>query len=403
MIPFEEALESVRAWSRNVDPMGVERVSLADAIGRVLATDAVADAPYPRFDNSAVDGFAIGCAEDGRAGAALRVVARVRAGDPPLTSPIAAGTAVRIFTGAPVPAGTWGIVMQEDVTLLDDLVVLVKVAAQEGQHVRRAGSDIKSGMTTVGAGERINAGHVALLATLGEPEPEVRARVPVAVLTTGDELVPAHQSPAPGQIRDSNGPMLFALAQGIGCAVSPPSHVLDSGEELERAICEATSSHRIVLITGGASVGDHDFVPSVIRRRGDVSFHGVAIRPGKPLLFASVGGTALFGLPGNPAATFVGFHLFVRECVAGMQRERYEPRWVAVQYTEQHEACERDDFIRATLDWGASPPEARAVQEQGSFALRSLAEADCLVRIPAHAEHQPGQLRKALLLPERQG
>ncbi|MEW5884683.1 MAG: molybdopterin molybdotransferase MoeA, partial [Armatimonadota bacterium] len=370
MISFEEALERVKTWSQRASPMAVESVSLARAPGRVLGADARAQEPYPRFDNSAVDGYAIGCAEDGQAGSTLQVAARVRAGDAPLADPVAPGTAVRIFTGAPVPPEAWGIVMQEDVDALDDGGIVVRAEAHPGQHIRRAGSDIASGEVVLEAGERINAGHVALLATLGIPEPSVRARVPVAVITTGDELVDASVAPGAGQIRDSNGPMLYSLGSSLGCDVSAPRHVRDSGEALEGALREAAASHRIVVMTGGASVGEHDFAPSVAARLGEVLFHGVAIRPGKPILFAALGDTALFALPGNPAATFVGFHLFVRECVAGLLRERYEPRWFQVRFMNEHRTRERDDFLRATLDWTSTPPEARATQEQGSFALR---------------------------------
>ncbi len=401
MIPFEEALERVRTWSHGARPMPVERVPLDDSANRVVAARALADAPYPRFDNSAVDGYAIGHAEDGREGASLQPAARVRAGDPPLAEPIAQGTCVRIFTGAPVARDTWGIVMQEDVDALDEGSIVVRTEVLHGQHIRRAGSDIAQGEVVLEAGERINAGHVALLATAGIAQPQVRARVPVAVITTGDELVSAEEQPAPGQIRDSNGPMLFALARRLGCEASKRAHVRDSEEDLESALREAAASHRIIVMTGGASVGEHDFAPSVAARLGEVLFHGVAIRPGKPILFAALADTALFALPGNPAATFVGFHLFVRECVAGLLRERYEPRWTQVRFIDEHRTRERDDFLRATLDWTATPPEARATREQGSFALRSLAEAECLVRVPAGAEHQPGHMLPALLLGDR--
>jgi molybdopterin molybdotransferase len=398
MILFEEALERVRSWSRSVSPMPVEQVPLAESANRVLAAAAVADAPYPRFDNSAVDGYAVGNPKDGQAGARLRVAARIRAGDPPLGMPIAEGCCARIFTGAPVPPECWGIAMQEDVDTPDEGTVVLRADVQQGQHIRRAGTDIAEGEAVVEEGERLNAGHVALLATLGIVRPQVRARVPVALFTTGDELVGAEDQPAPGQIRDSNGPMLHALTRGLGCEASNPVHVRDSGEELEAAVRKAAASHRVIVMTGGASVGEHDFAPSVAARLGEVVFHGVAIRPGKPILFATIGEAALFALPGNPAATFVGFHLFVRECLAGLQRERYQARWTPVRLMNEHRTRERDDFLRATLDWSTTPPEARATREQGSFALRSLAEADCLVRVPARSSHQPGGVLSAMVL-----
>lgn len=401
MIPFEAALDRVRAWSSLAAPMPAECVTLDEAADRVLADDAVAEDPYPGFDNSGVDGYAIGCAEDGKAGATLRLSGRVRAGDPPPTEPIAPRTAVRIFTGAPTPPGAWAVVMQENADARDDGILVVKADAHAGQNIRRAGIDIAPGDKVIQQGERLTAGHIALLATLGITNPKVRARLPVAILTTGDELVPVSERPAPGQLRDSNGPMLFALARGLGCAVSTPLHVRDSREELERAVLDAAQSHRIIIVTGGASAGDHDFAPSVAAHLGDVLFHGVAIRPGKPILFASLGDGALFALPGNPGATFVGFHLFVRECVAGLLRERYEPAWASVRLMEAHPTRERDDFLRATVHWGTTPPEARTTREQGSFALRSLAEAECLVRVRGRAEHKPGDLVRALLLGQR--
>lgn len=398
MIPFEEALQCVRAWSRRARPMQTEHVRLLDSGNRVLAETVVADAPCPSFDNSAVDGYAVGHAEDSQAGVRLRLAGRVRAGDPPRAEPIALGSCVRIFTGAPVPEHTWGIAMQEEVETLDEETIVLRGEVREGQHIRRAGSDIAEGEVVLEAGERIQAGHVALLATLGIPQPSVRTRVPLALLTTGDELVGAAEQPEPGQIRDSNGPMLFASATRLGCEVSAPAHVQDSGEELEAALRKAAASHRVIVMTGGASVGEHDFAPSVAARLGEVMFHGVAIRPGKPILFAAIGESALFALPGNPAATFVGFHLFVRECLAGLQRERYRPRWIPVRLMDEHRTRERDDFLRASLDWSRTPPEARLAREQGSFALRSLAEAECLVRVPAGVCHRPGDVLPAFLL-----
>ncbi|GIV03338.1 MAG: molybdopterin molybdenumtransferase MoeA [Fimbriimonadales bacterium] len=399
-VSLNEAMETVSAWAAQAQAQATESVPLDRACGRVLAEPAAAQTDYPAFDNSAVDGYVIAVEADAAAGTGLRVVGAVAAGACP-PEPLAPGTTYRILTGAPVPQTAYAVIMQEDVALLGSDRIRLETSARAGEHIRRRGTDFRAGDILITPGTRLNPGHLGLLATLGVPEPVVRVRPKVAILTTGDEIVAANAPVASGKVRDSNGPMLAAMVERFGGEPFAVQHVPDEEGALAAAVEEGLGEARVVVITGGASVGDRDYAPNVASRFAEVLFHGVSVKPGKPTLFASAGDRAVLGLPGNPGATFVGAHLYLRPILAGLQRERYKPRWIAVRFRDTHRARERDDLLRARLDWTTSPPTAFTEFEQGSFALTSLAECDCLVRFPAGAEHAPGDERQALLLDDR--
>ncbi|MCO5297559.1 MAG: molybdopterin molybdotransferase MoeA [Fimbriimonadaceae bacterium] len=393
LLSYEAFLDAVRPHL--AVPTGGEAAALDRAVGRVLSQDVVATEAYPRFDNSAVDGYAVGHASDARAGSRLAVAAAVAAGDAPPEG-IARGTCVRILTGAAVPPGTWGIAMQEDVETVADAVVL-RAECAEGAHVRRAGDDYHPGAVLLRAGSRVGPGAVAVLAEQGVGTVDVWRRPRVGVLATGAELVDASQEPPPGCLRDSNGPMLAGLSQRYGGEVLGVERCGDTEQATCSALERLCGSNDLVITAGGVSVGDRDHVPAAVESLGEVVAHGVKIKPGKPMLFGRVGPCSVFGLPGNPASAFVGFHLFVREALAaasGCANPRLE--WMEIPFLSEREAHGRDEFVRCVWGyrgdrWGAWP-----AGEQGSFGVRSLAEATCLVRLVAGSTGRSGQLRPTL-------
>lgn len=388
MLSYEEALALVRS---RIEPHGrVRRIPLLTAAGRVLAEEVVAEERYPRFDNSSVDGYALPFAAEAGARAPLAGVAPAgQAFEGRFDG------AVRVLTGAPIPEGTYGVVMQEDVSRDGDAIVLREAVARNA-FVRRAGSDVAKGETLLSPGVRLSAGGVALAASQGLADLAVADAVRCRVVTTGDEVVDFAETPSGAQIRDTNAPMMTLQARSAGCEVEHV-RVVDDEDALREAL---GGDFDLILVAGGASVGDRDFLPGAVARLGEVVFHGVRMRPGKPILFGRIGPAWVFGLPGNPASAFVGFELFVREAVGRLLGcLRPEPRWTEAVFGEDRKAVGREDFARVVLRELDGTPVATPVGEQGSFGLRSLAFADGLARLPADRDVRRGERVPVLLLP----
>jgi molybdopterin molybdotransferase len=367
----------------------IEMEELGALPGRALASDIVATEPYPLFDNSAVDGYAISCLEDGLVGRKLRLAGRAWAGHG-LPGPIEAGTAWRVLTGAPVPDNAVAVVMQEDVEV-ENGEVTIRSEAKEAQHIRRKGSDVVPGDVLLTAGQTLNAGSQALLASQGIMEAPVFRRVRVAILATGDELVEPRLKPEAGQIRETNGLMLRTLVSRSGGAPVVTVTVRDDPALLAAALKRWCQDADVVLISGGASVGDRDYVAQVVGDLGQVVLHGVAMKPGKPFLFGEVGSCAVLGLPGNPGSVFVGFHLLVRPFLRKLGGHAPPMgHWFPVELLEDVRTAGREEFLRVKLEFSSGALVARLAGEQGSFGLRSLAEADALARVPAHTHHVRG-------------
>ena len=395
-ISYEEALDQMRAALPS--PGSGEIVALEEAAGRVCRGSIAAREDYPHFDNSAVDGYAVGWPEDAVAGARLTLDVRIAAGSPPHGA-LRRGAAARVLTGSVVPEDAFAVVMQEEVCVESDAIVLGEVAV-EGQHIRRAGDDFFTGSPLLATGDRLGAGAIALLASQGLVQVEVYERPTVAVLTTGDELVPHGQEPRPGCLRDSNGPMLAVLARSAGADRAFVAHVPDDREATREAIVSLSESHDVLLCAGGASVGDRDHIPSLVAELGDIVFHGVGIRPGKPVLMGRIGPCTVFGLPGNPGSAFVTFELFSREAIARLGgAAKPEPLWVEAALDGDAKATNRDDFLRCSWVGETERPTVRPAGIQGSFGIRSLAHAQCLARIPAGRACRPGSIVSVLPLP----
>jgi len=302
-----------------VAPLARSTLPLGDAVGLVTADDVIAREAVPPFANSAMDGYAVRAADTAGAGPEapvhLVVAGELPAGHAP-TQSVEDSEAIRIMTGAPVPGGADAIVMVE-YTERDGDAVRVMHAARPGDHVRAAGGDLAPGDPVFPAGTVLGPAHVGVLASLGFHEVEVVSRPRVGVLSTGDELVergPLH----PGQIRDSNRPMLLALVAAAGAEAANLGLARDDETIITRTLEDALAGCDAVITSGGVSVGDFDYVKAALDRLGGLQSRQVAIKPAKPLAFGVIDGTPVFGLPGNPVSSLVSFELFARPALLTM-------------------------------------------------------------------------------------
>ncbi|MEI7898065.1 MAG: gephyrin-like molybdotransferase Glp [bacterium] len=308
MLSFEEATEIVFAQNFN---HGVERVPLHDSVGRILAEDVFSDIEMPPFNKSAVDGYACGSSIWPELPVTLEIIETIPAGVIPLKT-ILDGHCSKIMTGAMVPEGTCRVVMVEDTEMTGEN--LVRISSQsKGINICYKGEDIKTGDRVLEKGLRVAPAHVAVLASVGATSPLVAKLPRVGIISTGDELVEPELIPGIAQIRNSNASQLIAQVKTVPalptyCGIAP-----DEGPELRKIIDRTLAGYDVVLLTGGVSMGDFDFVPSVLQEAGvDILFSSIAIQPGKPTVFGRRGNTFIFGLPGNPVSSFVLFEILVR-------------------------------------------------------------------------------------------
>jgi molybdopterin molybdotransferase len=310
MFSTSQAWQTIRAHAAQLDAI---RVPLSAALGRTLRTDARADIDSPPFDASAMDGYAINNPTPGQS---LRLIGESQAGQP-FAGAIGSGECIRIFTGATVPASTTRVIKQEDVIREGDFI---RVSHIDGpSFIRRRGENRRAGDVLVPAGTPLSPSDLAALASAGVTQPEV-TRVPRCVhLVTGNELVPPGQKPGAAQIRDSNSTLIAALLQRHGAELAGHAHARDDLAAAQ-AIVAGLPAHDVLLISGGASVGDHDFSRPVLQALGyTLHFQAINLRPGKPLVFASRGSQLAFALPGNPVSHWVVFHLFVAPLLQHLQ------------------------------------------------------------------------------------
>jgi molybdopterin molybdotransferase len=309
VISVEEAYERLMGA---ITPLPPVEVSLEYAHGRVVAEEIRADRDVPAADRSAMDGFAVRAADAREPGAILRVAGEVRAGEPAPARELQQGEAMRIFTGALLPPGADAVVMLEATeTGTDAEAVRVCERVERGQHVRARGSDRREGEIVLLPGDPIHAAEMAALAALGRPRVRVHRPPEVRILATGDEVVPVAASPAEHQVRNSNAWGLRAQLRELGLPARDGGIAPDDAEGLRDHLREGLQGD-VLLVTGGVSVGAYDLVAEALKSEGmTVLFHGVSMRPGKPLLVGRCGDCLVFGLPGNPLSTFATFLVFV--------------------------------------------------------------------------------------------
>ena len=361
-----------------------EQLSTFDADGRVLAQDLVSALQVPSFDNSAMDGYAMRAVDVPAAGSVLPVSQRIAAGS--VGEALAAGTAARIFTGAPVPAGADVVVMQEECTALEDGRVQINAAVKPGQNIRRAGEDIALGSTIVAAGTRLTPAELGLAASIGCATLQVARRPRVALFSTGDELVmpgdvAPHDLPA-GSIYNSNRFFLRAMLQRLGCEVLDQGIVPDSYEATVAALQAAAQDCDLVLTSGGVSVGEEDHVKPAVETLGSLDLWDIAIKPGKPFAYGKVGKAHFIGLPGNPVSSFVTFALLVRPFVLRLQGvQNTAPQAVQLRADfDWPRADKRQEFLRARVN---AQGGLERFANQSSGVLTSVVWGDGLVDNPA--------------------
>jgi molybdopterin molybdotransferase len=399
MLSVEEARERILAHMR---PLPAERVALTEALGRLLAEDAVAHDDLPPFANSAMDGYAL--RSEDAAGASpqspreLRLAGEVPAGSV-FEGVVGPGEAVRILTGAPLPAGA-DAVLQQELTEVGGGRVRLLAEAPAGNNVRPAGDDARRGQTLLSAGSDIGPSEIALLAAGGVHPVAVARRPRVAILSTGDELAPLGEPLRPGQIRESNGPYLVAAVLRAGGEPAPLGVARDREEEIRAALGRARSAD-LVLTSGGVSVGDYDLVKRILGEQGSIDFWRVNMRPGKPLAFGLLGETPLLGLPGNPASAAVTFELFGRPAIRRMlgARQVERPLVEVVYRGEDLPRADRRHFVRVRLASDRGTLVATTTGAQGSHLISSLRGASALLVVyEGEGVVRSGDIAPALLL-----
>jgi molybdopterin molybdotransferase len=415
MYNVEQAREAVLDRISVLKP---ERVALLEALGCVLAQDVVSDIDVAPFDNSAMDGYAVRAADTAGATAeapvVLNVVDHIAAGFVSRVT-LEPGQTARIMTGAPVPAGADAIVMVEHTESLEKSgstggTVAIQRAAALGDHIRLAGEDVRIGETVLKSGEVVNPASAGLMAALGFAQVDVYRRPSVAIVSTGDELVGIADRPGPGQIRNSNS---YSLAAQVLAAGGIP-HILEVARDTEastRAQLSRAPEFDLMVTTGGVSMGDFDVVRTVLEEIGVMDFWKVAMRPGAPQTYGTIGGTPFFGLPGNPTSTMVGFELFVRPAIRKMRGfSQLDRPVVAARLAEDvRKKSDRRYFLRGVLarmdaPTGALAYEARLSGKQSSAMLTAMHRANCLISLPEGlSEVAAGTVVDCIRLDEEEG
>jgi molybdopterin molybdotransferase len=390
LVPVEEARERILAQVAPLQPL---ELPLQEAEGCVLAADLVAETDIPDFASSAMDGFAVRSGDVAGASEGspveLRIVGRALIGRRPEAT-VGGGEAVRIATGAPIPAGADAVVPIEDCEVVGDRVRVLR-AVPEGKHIRPSGEDVRAGEVLLQAGRRLGAPELGLLATAGFSHPPVHPRPRVVVLSTGDELVPPTQKPEFGQVRDSNAYLLYGALREVGAVPVMAGIVPDDVEQLKEAVFSHLLQADAFISTGGVSVGERDVVKAAFFKRGDVSFYRVAMQPGMPQGFGHVEGKPFFGLPGNPVSVFVSFEVFIRPALRKMmgRRQLYRPEITARLEEDVTGPRDKTQFARVRVrrtpeGWVAAPTGGR-----GSNLIATVSRANGLAIVPPGVETAP--------------
>ena len=359
-------------------------VAFEEAVGAVLAEDVIAPESLPGFENAAMDGFAVVASDVDRPSVELDVIDDVAAGSLP-TATVTSGTAARIMTGAPIPPGADAIVPVEVTDMTSEGRVRILEPSTVGDHVRPVGGSVRVGSLVFEAGLRLRPPHVSVMASMGAL-PVVRRRPIVAMMSTGDELVPpSTQTLEPGAVRDSNRTLLRGLLTELGAEVRDYGIVGDTPDSFKAALGDATDVADVVVTSGGVSMGAYDVVKLTLRERGTVDFLKIAMQPGKPLGFGTVDETPFFGLPGNPVSVFVSFEQFMRPALLAMMGAEllFRDRVPGILDDGITTNSGKDVFVRVTTNRdGDGRWHARSSGGQSSNVLSALAFADALAVVP---------------------
>ncbi|MDN5926279.1 MAG: molybdopterin molybdotransferase MoeA [Hyphomicrobiales bacterium] len=383
-MPVDIALERLLAGA---EPLDKEDVPVGEAAGRVLAEPLAALRTQPPFNASAMDGYAIRAEDIAALPARLRVIGAAPAGKR-YSGTVGKGQAVRIFTGAPVPDGADAILLQEVARVVDDDLVEALETVAQGRHIRRAGLDFAVGEALLAAGRVLDPAALSLAAAANHASVPVIRRPLVAIIATGDELLPPGSRPGPDQIIASNGYGVAAIARDAGAEILDLGIVPDDRELLAAALHRALDARADILVTlGGASVGEHDLVREVLTAEGmTFDFWKIAMRPGKPLMSGRLGKTRALGLPGNPVSSMVGSHLFLVPLISRLGGRPYNPDIRDARLaTAMPGNDRRRDYVRAATEETPEGLVARPFGIQDSSMLKTLAAANCLIVREPHA------------------
>jgi molybdopterin molybdotransferase len=375
LISFETALAQLLAAVQPIREL--EWADTEHACGRTLASDVLSPIAIPALDTSTMDGYAVRTEDVTEAGVSLPIVQRIPAGT--VGHALEPGTAARIFTGAPLPAGADAVVMQELCEHDHDRVIF-QHRPHVGEAVRRAGSDIAQGSCVLKAGTRLGAQHIGVAAAIGMAQLPVWRRMRVALFSTGDELVMPGEPLPPGGVYNSNRYQLRVLLEQLGCTVTDFGIVPDRLDATRAALREAAVGHDLILTSGGVSVGEEDHVKPAVEAEGTLALWKIAIKPGKPLAFGHVGHAAFIGLPGNPVSSYVTFLMLVRPFILAAQGStvRVPRRQRMTAAFTRAQADTRREFLRAQINEAG---QLVLADNQMSSAVGSLAWAHGFVDV----------------------
>jgi molybdopterin molybdotransferase len=401
MIPISKAVDIVL---RHTKATGAQLIDLGDSVGRILAQDIVADTDLPPFDRAQMDGYAVRAGDVAQAPARLRIVGESAAGAG-WHHEMKGGEAVRIMTGAPVPKGA-DAVQQVELTREEKNSVEILAPVNAGRSIVPQASEIKAGETVLRGGEQINAAMIATLASFGYAQVKVGRRPRVTVMATGSELVDVRQKPARDQIRDSNNYTIEAYAAQSNAIVEKLPLAGDDTEELKRNIRQGAERSDMLVTSGGVSMGVYDFTKAALQELGaEIFFERVALRPGKPTVFARLGNALVFGLPGNPVSVAVTFNLFVRTALRLMQgaTETTLPHDYAVLMRDIKGSADRESYLPAILRTDEKGTLlAEPLKWGGSSDFVAFARATALINLPAgKAPASAGTLVAIIRLPDQ--
>jgi molybdopterin molybdotransferase len=379
MLEVEAALDIVL---EHTTALSTETISDYSALlGRIMAESISSDIDSPPFTKSMMDGFALR-AGDERHGP-LPIVEVIAAGQMPRVV-VESGQASRIMTGAPLPPGADSVVMHERCTVDEERTVTVNEAIKLGQNVVQRGQEMQQGEVVLTTGTSLGPQEIGLLAAVGRTSLSVYRQPQVAIISTGDELLEPNRFPGPGQIRNSNGPMLVAQTLRARALPHYRGIVPDQREYLQTIVADSLEKYDVILLSGGVSAGAYDFVPEVLTSLGiETHFHKIKLKPGKPLLFGTKGRQLIFGLPGNPLSSFVGFELFVRPALRRMRGLANANPYFTSLPLQSELVCrgDRRTFIPAKIEWEMSGVSVRPFRWFGSADLRAMGRADALLSV----------------------
>ncbi|MGH8751218.1 MAG: molybdopterin molybdotransferase MoeA [Burkholderiales bacterium] len=382
-MPVTKAREFIQAYLNPIN--GTERVAIRAALGRVLAEDIISPINVPSHINSAMDGYAVRYKDLNASGETVMHLAGTAFAGKPYAGKINAKECVRIMTGAVLPRGADTIIMQEHARA-EGQNIRFDAGHKTGQNIRQAGEDLAAGQIVLKAGKNVRPAELGLLASLGIAEILVQRRLRVAFFSTGDELRSIGSTLEEGQIYDSNRYTLYGMLTRLGMEVMDMGVVKDDPASLERALLDASNAADVVITSGGVSVGEADYIKTLLSRLGEVVFWKIAMKPGRPLAYGKIGKAHFFGLPGNPVSVMVTFYQFVRDALLilmGRTDDYVIPTLKATCMNALKKVPGRTEFQRGILTQDNNGAWCvRVTGEQGSGILRSMSEANCFIILP---------------------